>query len=115
MKSNYTNDTITLNVYDTDMVTVKKTSTANMVKLPFGIIRKLMCLFDLESIEDTSEVLKVVTSSWSSVIALLENVFPDISEEDWDNVDTGELVLVLIAILKAKFSDILKVPTNSKN
>ena len=106
---------ITLNVYENDMVTVKKECVANTIKLPFGLIRKLMKLFNVDKLEDTAQILNIVMTSWDDVVAVLERVFPDIEESEWDNVDTTELVQVIFKVLKFSFAEMLKIPTNSKN
>lgn len=106
---------ITLNVYEKDMLTVKKECVANTIKLPFGFVRKLMKLFNVDKLEDTSQILNVVMSSWEDVVELLERVFPDIEENEWDYVDTTELVQVIFKVLKFSFAEMLKIPTNSKN
>ena len=106
---------ITLNVYENDMVTVKKECVANTIKLPFGLIRKLMKLFNVDKLEDTAQILNIVMTSWDDVVAVLERVFPDIEESEWDNVDTSELVQVIFKVLKFSFAEMLKIPTNSKN
>ena len=106
---------ITLNVYENDMITVKKECVANTIKLPFGLIRKLMKLFNVDKLEDTAQILNIVMTSWDDVVAVLERVFPDIEESEWDNVDTTELVQVIFKVLKFSFAEMLKIPTNSKN
>lgn len=69
-------ETITLKVYEKDMKTVKKECQAVSVKIPFGVIRKLMKLFDENTLEDTYQILSVVTSSFDDVTNILQNVFP---------------------------------------
>lgn len=106
---------ITLTVYENDMVTVKKECNATTVKIPFGTIRKLMKLFDLENIDDTNAILNIVMSSWNEVIAILNRVFPEMEESDWDTVDTKELISVIYKMLKAAFLDLASIPTDPKN
>lgn len=102
---------IKLNIYNDDMETVAKTCTANMVKVPFGFVRKLMKLFNVETLDDTTQVLNVIMTSWGDVITLLDRIFPDVTEDEWDRVDTTELVRVVLALIKFAFSEMLKVPT----
>lgn len=106
---------VTLKVYEADMITVKKECTAELITIPFGTIRKFMALFDIDNIDDTSKILKIVASSWGDVINLLGRVFPEMTEDDWDTVDTKELLHAVIEVLKFAFADILKVPTDGKN
>ena len=102
---------IVLKVYEDDMETVKKECVAATVKVPFGLIRKLMKLFDVETLEDTTQILNVVLKSWEDVTALLDRIFPDISEEDWDYVDTNELVRAIFKLLKFALAEMIKIPT----
>ena len=88
-----------LNVYDDDN-NIVKTSTAELVELKFGSIRKLMKLLNVENIEDTSELLKVLYGAWEQITKVLNSCFPDMSEDDWDNVKVSEVLPVLISILK---------------
>lgn len=108
-------ETIKLNVYNDDFVTIKKECTAKMVKVPFGLIRKLMSLFNVEKLEDTTQILNVVMTSWTDVVALLDRVFPEMDENDWDYVDTKELVAVIFKLLKFAFAEMVSIPTDPKN
>lgn len=106
---------IEINVYEKDMVTVKKQVKAEVVTIPFGVIRKFMSLFDLKDLDDTGAILNVVTGSWSELETLLDRIFPDMTEEDWDGVDTKELIQVVMKVLKYAFSEILNIPVDEKN
>lgn len=108
-------ENIKLKVYENDFVTVKKECTAKMVKVPFGLIRKLMSLFDVEKLEDTTQILNVVMTSWEDVVTLLDRVFPDMEENDWDYVDTKELVAAIFKLLKFAFAEMVNIPTDPKN
>lgn len=104
-----------INVYD-DENNVVKTSTAELIELKFGSIRRLMKLLNVDNIEDTSELLKVIYGAWEQLIKILNGCFPDMTEEDWDNVKVSELIPVLVAILKYSFTEMLTIPAdNSKN
>ena len=103
-----------LNVYD-DNDEIVKTSEAKPVDLRFGTIRKLMKLLNVEDINDTGELLKVVYSVWSQLTIILGKIFPDMEEDDWDNIKLSELMPVLVIILKSSFVQILSIPTDSKN
>lgn len=106
---------IKLTVYEADMETVKKECTANMVKVPFGLIRKLMKLFNVEKLDDTTQILNTIMNSWEDVTGLLDRIFPDVSAEDWDCVDTKELVKVIYSLVKYTFKEMLNIPTDPKN
>ncbi|MDE7425112.1 MAG: hypothetical protein K2N51_15735 [Lachnospiraceae bacterium] len=107
-------ETITLNVYEDDMKTVKKECVAVPTKIPFGVIRKLMKLFNENTLEDTSQILTVVTGSFDDTTQILHNAFPEIEEEEWDNVDVTELVAVIYKIIKHSFLKMLEIPVGKK-
>lgn len=103
-----------LNVYD-DENNVVKTATAEVMELKFGSIRSLMKLLNIDDINDTAQLLKVVYGAWEQLTKILNSCFPEMTDEDWDNVKVSELVIVLVAILKYSFTQMLSIPTDSKN
>lgn len=103
---------LTLNVYD-DENKVVKTSKAELVELKFGAIRKLMKLLNIDNINDTAELLKTVYSAWDQLTKILNSCFPDMTEDDWDNVKVSELIPVLMTILKYSFTQMLTIPADS--
>lgn len=103
-----------INIYD-DEDNIVKTATAELVEIRFGAIRKLMKLLNVENIEDTSELLKTVYGAWEQLTKLLNGCFIDMTDEDWDNVKISELMPVILAILKYSFTQMLTIPTDSKN
>ena len=106
---------IKLTIYNEDMETVKKECTANMVKVPFGLVRKLMNLFKVENLQDTTQILDIIMTSWEDVIKLLGRIFPDVTEEEWDYVDTSELMRVILSLVKYVFAEMVKIATDPKN
>lgn len=103
-----------LNVYD-DENKVVKTATAEVMELKFGSIRSLMKLLNIDDINDTAQLLKVVYGAWEQLTKILNSCFPEMTDEDWDNVKVSELVIVLVAILKYSFTQMLSIPTDLKN
>lgn len=102
-----------LNVYD-DENKIVKTSKAELVELKFGSIRRLMKLLNIDNIDDTAELLKTVYGAWDQLTKILNSCFPDMTEEDWDNVKTSELIPVLMMILKYSFTQMLSIPSDSE-
>lgn len=103
-----------INVYDANG-NIIKTAEAVPVSFKFGAIRSLMELLNVESIEDTSELLRTIYKAWDQLTKILSQCFPDMSESEWDNTDLKELVPVVFGILKYSFSEILTIPNDSKN
>lgn len=105
---------MTINVYGINDKIVK-TCEAKVVDLKFGTIRKLMKLLKIDDIENTSELLKVVYSAWDEITIVLSQCFPDMEDDDWDNVKVSELLPVIVNIAKSAFAEMLTLPTSSKN
>ena len=103
-----------LNVYDDDN-NVVKTSKAELMELKFGSIRSLMKLLNIEDINDTAQLLKTVYSAWEQITKVLNGCFPDMTDEDWDNVKVSELIPTLMSIFKYSFSQMMTIPNDSKN
>lgn len=103
-----------LKVYENDMKTVKKECTAQTVEISFGTVRRLMRIFDIEKSEN-SEILKIVISAWDSIIDVLNNVFPEMTDDDWDHVSIRELAAVIYQMIKSIIADLMKIPKDPKN
>ena len=108
-------DEIKLPVYENDMKTIRAEHTAQMIAISFGTIRRLMRLFDIENEADTANIIKIISSAWSGVIGILGNVFPDMTEDEWDFVDTKDIVRVIYAILQNALAEMSKIPRDPKN
>lgn len=103
-----------LNVYD-DNDNIVKTCEAQAVDLKFGTIRSLMKLLNVEDIQDTAALLKTVYGAWEQLTKILNSCFPEMEDEDWDNVKLTELMPILVEIMKSAFTEILKIPNDPKN
>ena len=100
---------LTLKVYDNKGNVVKE-SKAKTTKIKFGVVRAIAKLMKVDSVGDSAELVRTVTDTWDQLTGLLETCFPDISDDDWDNVDLEEVVLVLWMILKDLIVKILSIP-----
>lgn len=108
------NETFKINVYDNEG-NVIKTSTAVDCDLKFGAVRKIMALLEIDDIDDVSTLLKTVYGAWDQLTKVLSECFPDMTDDDWDNVKVNELIPVTVALVKAIISKTLTIPTKSKN
>lgn len=105
---------LTINVYD-DENNVIKTCKAEPVRIKFGAIRSLMKLLKVDDINDTSELMRIVYDAWEELTVVLSKIFPEMEENDWDNVELSELIPTVIEVLKFSFTKILTIPNDSKN
>lgn len=103
-----------INVYDNDDKVVK-TAKAVDADLKFGAIRSIMRLLNIDDINDTGALLKTIYNAWEQLTKILSQCFPDMTEDDWDNVKLEELIPVVVGILRASFGKILTIPSDSKN
>jgi hypothetical protein len=56
-----------------------------------------------------------VYGAWDQVIKVLSECFPDMTDDDWDNVKVNELIPTTVALVKAMIAKMLTIPTESKN
>lgn len=112
--ANKANGKFTINVYDKDKKIIK-TCTAIDCDIRFGSVRKIMALLDLDDIDDITALLRTIYSAWDQTTKVLSECFPDMQEEDWDNVYINELVPTVVGIAKASVAKIFDVPSDSKN
>lgn len=108
------NESFTLNIYDKEG-NVIKTSTAIDADIRFGSVRKIMALLDMDDINDTFALLKAIYGAWDQTTMVLSECFPDMTDEDWDNVMIKDLVPVVVGIAKMSIAKIFEVPSDSKN
>lgn len=102
-----------ITVYDENDNAIK-TCKAQTVDIRFGQISAIMELVDIEDMDNSMELLKVVRKAWKQVTKILSRVFPDMEDDDWDNVSVKELLPVVVAILKDSVAEMLSIP-KSKN
>ena len=102
-------DIITLKVYDDDDKVIKEVS-ANIINIKMGPIRKLMKLTGIEEVEDMGEMLRIVSNAWDSITKILDKVFPEMTEDDWDGVPVSDLLPIVIKIFKKSLTAINTIP-----
>lgn len=101
---------LVLKVYEEDFETVKKEVEVKAGKIPFGLVRKIMKLLKVEETEDLNSVVEIIDVIWEDLLKVLRIIFPEMEEKDWDYVDTGELISVLVAMLKHYFKGMMGIP-----
>lgn len=98
-----------LNVYG-DNGEVVKTCESKEVEIKFGTVRALMNLLKIEDDVDGAQLLKTVYDAWDKITKVLSQCFPEMTEDDWDNVSVSEVVPVIIDISKHAFTKMLVIP-----
>ena len=102
-----------ITVYD-DNDNVMKECTAQTVDVKFGQVASIMELLDVESVEDSLQLMRMIKKAWKQLIKILSKIFPDMEDDDWNNVSLKELLPVLILILRDSFKEMMAIP-KSKN
>ena len=108
-------ENLTLNIYNKTGKEIVKTCTATTYDLMFGTVRKLMGLLKIEDLENQVELLKVLNDAWEEIVVVLEEVFPEATENDWNYVKVKELIPIIVKIAKATIVDFMSIPTDPKN
>jgi len=108
------NNEIKVNVYG-DKGEVLKTYTASAIKIRFGTVRALMKVLNIEKVNETGELLSQIYSAWEQLVKLLGDCFPEMTEEEWDNVPVAEVYMIVIEILKASFAQMNSIGGSEKN
>ena len=107
-------ETLEINIYD-KKGKVKKTAKANLVDLEFGQVRKILDLLEIESVTDTMQIVKKVNDAWADIKIVLNQIFPDLKEEEFDSIKLKELIPVLIIVVKYSFAEIVQNIPQEKN
>lgn len=109
------NTVLTLSIYeDEDMTVIRETKAGMLRKIPFGVVRDIAALFDLDKDQaDTAKILATITTAWKDVTHILDRVFPGMTEDDWNHVDTEEVIRVLYTIIQEAMKSLLKVPVKN--
>lgn len=104
-----------LKIYDDKGKNVLKTYESTTYDLMFGTVMSLMDLLKVEDLDNQVELLKIVHTAWGEIKDVLSAVFPEATDDDWKHVKVKELLPILIGIIKFAISDMMSVPTDSKN
>lgn len=94
---------------------VIKEVTAMAPAIYFGTIDKLMELLDITEDTGSMEILKKVSTAWKEIVEILSDAFPEMNEEDWEYVRLNDLVPVILQVIRYTFSEIMTIPSDSKN
>lgn len=100
---------ISIKVYGEKNKVVKE-CTAQTVNIKFGVIRAIMELLKADTISDSTELVKRVLGAWDQLIKLLDGSFPDMTDDDWNNVDLKDVTKCVWDILAFTIKEVAKIP-----
>lgn len=111
------NTAITLTIYeDEDLTVVRETKIGILRKIPFGVVRRLSSLLALDyAADDPMEILPVILRSWNDVCHILDRVFQGMTDDDWDRVDTSDVLRAILIIAKEAMKSIKKIPVKDSD
>lgn len=87
---------IKLNIYNKREIV--KTYTAEGYDLMMGTIEDFMEIIDIEKINDTAAVAKMVTKGFEQIKPLMKDIFPGLTDEEFRGIKVTELVQVMAQI-----------------
>ena len=105
---------LTLNIYD-DTGKLTRVAEGDVPHIKFGVIRSLMEVLNISDTTTSIELLEKVYGAWDKLTDLLGMIFPDVTQDEWDNVDVSELISLLFIIFKACIIKMNTIPTDPKN
>ena len=74
-----------------------------------------MKLLKIDDVNDTGALLGAISEVWDQLTELLEEIFPEMEEDDWDGVKVKELVPIILGVLKMSFKALSAIPGDEKN
>ena len=102
-----------LNVYD-NQDNIIKTVKAKPLDLRMGTVRKLNQLIPLEKTRKNADITRIIYNAWSELTDILNIMFPDMTDEDWDGVKATEVMALVLEIGGISVSKALTIPTSGK-
>ena len=94
-----------LNVYDNEG-NIEETVEARSIDLMFGTVKSIMDVLHIEKATNTAELLGTIYDVWEELTDVLSQVFPTLTDEQWNRVKISELIPVIMTILKQSFGAI---------
>lgn len=105
---------LVLNIYgkerdkETGKREIVKTYKTDEYDLMYGTVEDILTIFDVENMNDTNEILKMVMKTMNQLKPLLKDVFYGLTDEELKYIKVKELIPVVVGILqiaKEQFSD----------
>ena len=94
---------------------VVKNAEAMTPAIYFGTISNLMELLDIDDTTSSMELLKKVSTAWKEIVEILSDVFPEVTDDEWKYIRLNDLVPVVLQVIRYTFSEIMTIPSDSKN
>lgn len=106
---------ITLNIYEKgNKKEPVKVLEAEGYDLMLGTIEDFMEIIDIDKIDDSVELAKMVVKGYDQLKPLLKDIFEDMTDEDFRGVKVPDLVLTIVEVGKA-IGESLNILKTGKN
>lgn len=106
---------ITLNIYEKgNKKEPAKVLEAEGYDLMLGTIEDFMEIIDIDKIDDSVELAKMVVKGYDQLKPLLKDIFEDMTDEDFRGVKVPDLVLTIVEVGKA-IGESLNILKTGKN
>ena len=89
-----------------------KTVKAKKAELTMGVVRKLTNLINFEKEKTTAEMNKLMFDVWQPLTELLNVLFPDVTDEEWDGVRLQDMIKLIMEVTQTAVSEALQIPTD---
>lgn len=87
-----------------------------ITRLKFGTVRKFMKLLKVGKETDAATLLGAVDDAWEELTGILFDLFPDVSDAEWDDLDAADVAPALYAIAIQIMRYVSKnIPKDPKN
>lgn len=81
-----------------DKSVVEKVYTAEGYDLMMGTLEDFVSIIDIDKLDDNKEVMKMIIKGYKQLKPLIQDVFPEMTSEDWRNVKLTSLVETVVDI-----------------
>lgn len=103
----------TINIYK-ENGEVEKTYEQERSRLLTGTVRKLSELLDLGNETETDKISQTMRESWETLTNLLNALFPEITDEEWERTDWTEVVEIIKQICLIAKEQAMSIPRSKK-
>lgn len=94
--------------------TIKKTFETENVRIKYGTIRDFVKIIDIDKMDDNMAVFGMLTQAFEPFERLLKGIFPDLTDEDLEEVDVVDLVPCFMELFEYIMEKVQGLP-KSKN
>lgn len=92
-----------------------KRSEAQLISIKFKTVRLLMDILKIEEMESNVDMFRMLSGAWGEIKKILNQIFPDLTEEELDEVDLSDLLPILKKVIAFSIAKTMAIPHDEKN